>query len=49
MSSNDVRADFVQMVQRPEPAIDLARTALLVAAESDPNVDVDGELATLES
>jgi regulator of sirC expression with transglutaminase-like and TPR domain len=49
MSQNDYRSDFVQMIQRPEPAIDLARTALLVAAESDPNVDVDGELATLES
>lgn len=48
-SDKDIRADFVRMIQRPEPAIDLARTALLVAAESDPNVDVDGELATLES
>jgi regulator of sirC expression with transglutaminase-like and TPR domain len=46
---NQYRADFVRMVQRPDPAIELARTALLVAAESDPNVDVDGELATLES
>lgn len=47
--SDQIRDDFVQMVQRPEPAIELARTALLVAAESDPNVDVDGELRTLES
>src|SRR5438128_9062937 len=46
---NPHRADFVRMVQGPEPAIDLARTAPLVAAESDPSVDVDGELATLES
>ena len=45
----DIRAHFIRMVQQPEPAIDLARTALLVAAESDPNVDVDGELHTLES
>ena len=45
----DIRADFVQMVSRPEGAIDLARTALVVAAEYDPNVDVDGELHTLES
>jgi len=43
------RADFVRMVRRPEPTIDLAKTALLVAAESDPSVDVDGELRTLES
>ncbi len=46
---DDIRADFIQMVQRPEPAIDLARTALLVAAESDPKVDVDGELHTLDA
>jgi len=44
-----IRSDFVRMVQGPEPAIDLAKTALLVAAETDPNVDVDGELRTLES
>jgi len=44
-----IRADFVQMVQRPEPSIDLARAALLVAAEHDPNVDVDGEIHQLES
>jgi regulator of sirC expression with transglutaminase-like and TPR domain len=37
------------MVHRPDPAFDLARAALLVAAESSPNVDVDGHLATLES
>jgi regulator of sirC expression with transglutaminase-like and TPR domain len=50
MSDQDrFREHFVQMIQRPDPAIDLARTALLVAAESDPNVDVDGELATIES
>ena len=29
--------------------MDLARTALIVAAESDPNVDVDGVLHTLDS
>src|SRR5437867_1041612 len=44
-----IRADFIQMVRRPEPTIDLAKVALLVAAESDPNVDVDGELRTLQS
>src|SRR2546422_2212484 len=49
MSGPDrVRADFIQMVQRPEPAIDLARAALLTAAESDPDVDVEGELGILE-
>lgn len=39
------RADFIRMVERPEPAFELARVALLVAAESDPNVDVEGALA----
>src|SRR5262245_10059119 len=49
MSGPDrIRAAFVKMVQQPEPAIDLAKAALLVAAESDPNVDVDGELRTIE-
>lgn len=43
------RSDFVHMMNRPESAIDLARTALLVAAESDPDVDVDGHLLQLES
>src|SRR5690349_20914270 len=35
---DSVRADFVRLVQQPEPAIELARAALLVAAESDPRV-----------
>lgn len=44
-----IRADFARLVKRPEPTLDLARAALLVAAESDPKVDVDGQLHTLES
>ena len=47
--SDDYRSDFVRIVQQPEPTIDLARAALLVAAESDPNVDVDGEMHQLDS
>jgi regulator of sirC expression with transglutaminase-like and TPR domain len=43
-----IRTDFVSMIQRPDPAIELARTALLVAAESDPDVDVDGQLMVLD-
>jgi regulator of sirC expression with transglutaminase-like and TPR domain len=46
--SDRVREDFIQMVRRPEPAFELARAALLVAAESDPDLDVDGELARLD-
>jgi regulator of sirC expression with transglutaminase-like and TPR domain len=49
MYPDDIRADFIRTVKQPEPAIDLARAALLVAAESDPKVDVDGELRTLEA
>lgn len=50
MSNPDqIRHDFEQLVQHPEPALDLARAALLVAAESDPRLDVDGQLHTLES
>jgi len=45
---HEIRADFVTQVERPESLFDLARTALLVAAESDPNVDVDGTLRTID-
>ena len=44
----DIRSNFVQMVNRPEEALELARVALLVAAESDLEVDIDGELRQLE-
>ena len=44
-----IRDDFARAVGRPEPALDLARTALLVAAESDARVDVDSQIHTLES
>jgi regulator of sirC expression with transglutaminase-like and TPR domain len=36
-----IRADFEKLVQAPESMLDLARAALLIAAESDPQVDVD--------
>jgi regulator of sirC expression with transglutaminase-like and TPR domain len=50
MSEPDgVRADFIRMIERPEASFELARTALLVAAESEPNVDVEGELARIEA
>jgi len=45
----DIRADFARLLRRPEAKLDLARAALLVAAESDPNVDVDVQLHTLDS
>jgi regulator of sirC expression with transglutaminase-like and TPR domain len=46
---SDIRNDFVRIVQLPEPTIELARAALLVAAESDPNMDVDRELRQIEA
>jgi regulator of sirC expression with transglutaminase-like and TPR domain len=45
--SDSIREAFVTMVKGPETDIELARVALLVAAEADPNVDVDGELMVL--
>jgi regulator of sirC expression with transglutaminase-like and TPR domain len=43
-----IRADFERLVQAPEPALDLARAALLIAAESDPQVDVDAGMRQFE-
>ena len=48
MVPEDIRADFVQSLNRPDEALELARVALLVAAESDLEVDIDGELRQLE-
>ena len=45
----NIRDDFVRAVGHSEIALDLARTALLVAAESDPRVDVDSQLHTLDT
>jgi regulator of sirC expression with transglutaminase-like and TPR domain len=48
MVPEHIRADFVRMMDRPDEALELARVALLVAAESDLEVDIDGELRQLE-
>jgi regulator of sirC expression with transglutaminase-like and TPR domain len=45
----NIRDDFVRAVEGPEPVLDLARAALLVAAESDPGVDIDHQMHTLDS
>jgi len=45
----EIRDDFARTVRAPDQALDLARAALLVAAESDPRVDVDRQLHTLDS
>src|SRR6185436_11957200 len=44
-----IRQRFQEMIQRPEVDIDLARSALLVAAENDPGLDVEAEMARLDS
>jgi regulator of sirC expression with transglutaminase-like and TPR domain len=44
----DARSEFARMIERPEPMLDLARAALLIAAESDPQVDVAGEIRRLD-
>jgi regulator of sirC expression with transglutaminase-like and TPR domain len=49
MGTQGIRADFERLVKRPEASFDLARAALLIAAESNPNVDVDQSLHTLDS
>ena len=42
------RRRFQEMMQRPDAEIDLARAALLIAAENDPTLDVDEEMARLD-
>ena len=42
------RRRFLEMIQRPDAEIDLARAALIVAAENDPLLDVDAEMAKLD-
>ncbi len=46
---DQLREELARLVRQPEPAIDLARAALLIAAESDPSVDVESELHQLEA
>lgn len=44
-----IRQHFREMIHRPEAEIDLARSALLVAAENDPTLDVESEMARLDA
>jgi regulator of sirC expression with transglutaminase-like and TPR domain len=44
-----IRDEFVRMLRRDEQSFDLAHAALLVAAESDPAMDVQDSLARLEA
>ena len=47
--SASIRQKFAEMIRRPEAEIDLAHSALLVAAENDPSLDVETELARLDA
>lgn len=49
MQDLPIRSAFAEMMRRPEADIDLARAALLVAAENDPTINVDAELARLRA
>ncbi len=44
-----MRAQFAAEMGRPDPEIELARAALLVAAEDDPSLDPEESLATLRA
>jgi regulator of sirC expression with transglutaminase-like and TPR domain len=49
ISPEQARADFRLLVQDSGPSLDLARAALLVAAETDPRVDIEGQLGQLDA
>ena len=44
-----IRAQFAELVRRDDERIELARAALLVAAEHDESLDVDACMATLDA
>jgi len=46
---DSVRTQFAAVMGRPDPEIELARAALLVAAEDDPSLDPENSLATLRA
>lgn len=48
-ASERIRADFIRMMGRPEADFDLVHAALLVAAESNPQLDVQGELRRIDA
>jgi regulator of sirC expression with transglutaminase-like and TPR domain len=48
-SRERIRAEFIRMLSRPDNDFDLAHAALLVAAESHPQLDVQSELERIET
>ncbi len=47
-SPDDLRLEFLTHMQRPESGLDLARAALLVAAEADPALRVEQQVGILD-
>lgn len=47
-TSTDARNRFAQLASQPEDSVNLAEAALLIAAETDPGVDVDRYLGRLD-
>jgi regulator of sirC expression with transglutaminase-like and TPR domain len=48
-ASERIRSDFIRMMGRSEAEFDLVHAALLVAAESHPQLDVQGELRRIDA
>lgn len=48
-ASEHIRSDFIRMMGRSEDEFDLVHAALLVAAESHPQLDVQGELRRIDA
>lgn len=48
-ASERIRSDFIRMMGRPEAEFDLVHAALLVAAESHPQLDVQSELRRIDA
>jgi regulator of sirC expression with transglutaminase-like and TPR domain len=49
MESDRGRSALERMLEGPEESLELARAALLVAAESDPDADIDGSMRQIEN
>jgi len=47
-TTGDARTRFTQLIAQPDEMVDLAEAALLIAAETDPSVDVERYLAQLD-
>ena len=49
MDYDETRRRFAAATAMPDPDIDLSQAALLIAASEYPNLDIDGQLAALDS